>query len=174
STPTRTCCRTCRRKRRGQSALAPFSCKALLCKLNHPTEGWPSPVEGSGLEMRAAASRALPVRPRKRCPVRLIVRGRPGLCPAFVADPIALMGNGMGRNSTRGHPSPWAGWARAEAELPHIDPCRGVLSTELGLTRVERIEWWRERPSGGRAAQTARIVLGSRATRFLFGPRRRS
>src|SRR5213078_976061 len=36
----------------GQSALAPFSCKALLCKLNHPTEGWPSPVEGSGLENR--------------------------------------------------------------------------------------------------------------------------
>ena len=86
--------------------------------------------------MRAAASRALPLRPRKPCPVRLIVRGRPGLCPAFAADPIALMGNGMGRNSTRGHPSPWAGRARAEAELPHIAAARGVLSRELGLTRA--------------------------------------
>src|SRR5437899_9427775 len=115
-------------------------------------EGWPSPVEGSGLEMRAAASRALPLRPRKPCPVRLIVRGRPGLCPAFAADPIALMGNGMGRNSTRGHPSPWAGRAPAEAELPHIDPRRGVLSTALGLTRVERVEWLRAKPSRGRVA----------------------
>ncbi len=119
-------------------------------------EGWPSPVEGSGLEMRAAASRALPLRPRKPCPVRLIVRGRPGLCPAFAADPIALMGNGMGRNSTRGHPSPWAGRARAEAELPHIDPRRGVLSTALGLTRVERVEWLRAKPSRGRAADDQR------------------
>src|SRR5207244_1658434 len=32
-------------------------------------------------------------------------------------------------------PSAWAGRARAEAELPHIDPRRGVLSTELGLTQ---------------------------------------
>src|SRR5207302_4930575 len=56
-------------------------------------------------------------------------------------------------DSTRGHPSPWAGRARAEAELPHIDPRRGVLSTELGLTRVERIEWLRAKPAHGRAAQ---------------------
>jgi len=43
---------------------------------------------------------------------------------------------GRGRNSTRGHPSPWAGRARAEAELPHIAAARGVLSRELGLTRA--------------------------------------
>src|SRR5207247_518327 len=48
---------------------------------------------------------------------------------------------GPDTNSTRGNPAPGAGRARAEAELPHIDPRRGVLSTELGLTRVERIEW---------------------------------
>src|SRR5438132_101727 len=103
--------------------------------------------------MRATASRTLPLHRGKPCPARLIALRRPGSSPAFVTDPIALMGNGMGRNSTRGHPSPWAGRAPTEAELPHIDPRRGVLSTELGLTRVERIEWLREKPSRGRAAE---------------------
>jgi hypothetical protein len=103
--------------------------------------------------MRATASRALPTRPRKAYPVRLSARGRPGSSLAFATYAIALTGNGMGRNSTRGHPSPWAGRARAEAELPHIDLARGVLSTELGLTRVERIEWLRDKPSRGRAAE---------------------
>src|SRR5205809_7399840 len=84
--------------------------------------------------MRATASRTLPLHRGKPCPARLIALSRPGSSPAFVTDPIALMGNGMGRNSTRGHPSPWAVRAPAEAELPHIDPRRGVLSTELGLT----------------------------------------
>src|SRR2546425_1169528 len=103
--------------------------------------------------MRAAVSRALPLHPGKRCPARPIAFGRPVLSPAFAADPIALMGNGMGRNSTRGPPSPWAVRAPAKAELPHIDPRRGVLSTELRLTRVERIEWSRAKPSRGRAAE---------------------
>ena len=43
--------------------------------------------------------------------------------------------NPVGGYSTQGHPPPWAGRAPAEAELPHIDPRRGVLSTELGLMR---------------------------------------
>ncbi len=79
---------------------------------------------------------------------------------------------GRGRNSTRGHPSPRAGQARAEAELPHIDPRRGVLSTELGLPRVERIEGLREKPSRGRAqsARMGRPVRRSARSAHNFRP----
>src|SRR5947208_12911448 len=122
--------------------------------------------------MRAPASWALPLHPGKRCPARLIAFDRPASSPAFATDPIALMGTGMGRNSTRGHPSPWAGRARAEAELPHIDPRRGVLSAELGLTRVERTEWLRAKPPRGRAAELRAwgAPIGSAPRTFRLAP----
>ena len=103
--------------------------------------------------MRATGSRALPLHRGKPCPAGLIAFSRPASSLAFATDPIALMGNGMGRKQYARAPSPWAGRVRAEAELPHIDPRRGVLSTELGLTRVERIGWLREKPARRRAVE---------------------
>src|SRR5207247_11389734 len=72
---------------------------------------------------------------------------------------------GPDTNSTRGNPSPWAGRARAEAELPHIDPRRGVLSTELGLPRVERVVGLRAKPSGGCLQRRLRVWCPARMLR---------
>src|SRR5437870_1789684 len=99
-------------------------------------------------------------------------RAAPRAAPSRAAVTLGNDKNSMGRNSTRGHPSPWPGRARAEAELPHIDPRRGVLSAELGLTRVERTEWLRAKPPRGRAAELRvwGAPIGSAPRTFRLAP----